>query len=141
MERLAKGLSELRTEAQAQMRNDWSKLEMCRVRSGEFRSQTGNHFGAFVVSPKGKEMIGLRCIVDDGTDPYCPGWEHVSVSLQDRIPSWDEMEFIKQLFWDDEETVIQFHPKLSEYKNQHPYVLHLWRQVGINHPLPPSILV
>lgn len=65
-------------------------------------------------------------------------WEHVSVSLIDRCPTWDEMVFVKQLFWADDETVLQFHPMKSQYINAMPFCLHLWKAIGINHPLPPS---
>ena len=39
------------------------------------------------------------------------GWEHVSVSLpgQSRCPRWDEMCFIKDLFWAEDECVVQYH--------------------------------
>ena len=62
-------------------------------------------------------------------------WDHVSVSLitvdcrhqLKRCPKWDEMCFIKNLFFEEEEETIQFHPKKSEYVNLNPYVLHMWR--------------
>lgn len=63
----------------------------------------------------------FRCVVSDGG-----GWEHVSVSLSHRCPIWPEMCFIKGVFWDDEECVIQYHPVKSEYVNNHPFCLHLW---------------
>lgn len=69
------------------------------------------------------------------------GWDHVSVSLPNRTPTWAEMCFVKDLFFDDEETVIQFHPPKSEYVNFHPYVLHLWRPHDTKIQLPPSIMV
>lgn len=70
------------------------------------------------------------------------GWEHVSVSLSvKRAPDWEEMCMIKDLFWDDEDTVIQFHPKKSEYINNHEYVLHLWKKVDFDYELPPRIFV
>jgi len=56
--------------------------------------------------------------------------EHVSVSLARRCPTWDEMSMIKDIFWEDEEEVIQFHPKKSENINLHPYCLHMWRKPG-----------
>ena len=64
-------------------------------------------------------------------------WEHVSVHGTDQhgndyIPCWEEMCFIKEQFWDDEHTVIQFHPKKSSYVNMHKHVLHLWRD--LKHP-------
>jgi len=56
--------------------------------------------------------------------------EHVSVSLNRRCPKWDEMCMIKDIFWDEEELVAEFHRPKSQYVNLHPYCLHLWRKVG-----------
>lgn len=69
------------------------------------------------------------------------GWEHVSVSRHDRAPTWDEMCQVKALFWGDDDCVVQYHPPKSEYINNHPYCLHLWRPIGMELPQPPSILV
>lgn len=58
------------------------------------------------------------------------GWEHVSISLRaKRLPTWDEMCLIKDIFWDDEEDVVQMHPKKSQYVNL-AEALHLWRPVN-----------
>ena len=54
------------------------------------------------------------------------GLEHVSVQLFKRIPTWEEMCEIKDIFWEDEEMVVQIHPKKSEYVNI-TEALHLWR--------------
>ena len=89
--------------------------------------------GAFFI-PRGREI--LRCIVSDQG-----GWEHVSVSLTHRCPTWDEMSFIKGLFWDDEEAAFQFHPKRSEYVNYHPFCLHIWRPTEGAIQTPPSEFV
>jgi len=75
-------------------------------------------------------------IVEDDID-----WEHVSISLYNRCPNWGEMCFVKDLFWRDDETVIQFHPKKSKYKNHMPYCLHLWKKIGVEHELPEDIYV
>ena len=69
------------------------------------------------------------------------GWEHVSVSIEDLCPSWDDMCFVKSLFWEPEETVLQFHPAKSDYVNIHEFCLHLWKQVGAQVELPPTHLV
>lgn len=69
-----------------------------------------------------------------------PAFEHVSVRLEDslrRCPTWDEMKWVKEQFWEPEECVIQLHPPASVYVNDHEFVLHLWRPVGIEIPLPP----
>lgn len=55
------------------------------------------------------------------------GWEQVSVSLKNRNPNWDEMCFIKKLFWNKDEVCIQFHPKEEEYVNVFEYCLHIWK--------------
>lgn len=75
------------------------------------------------------------------------GWEHVSVSVgrkgekQRRCPTWEEMCWIKNWFWDEEDCVIQFHPAKSEYVNLHPYVLHLWVPINQTIPIPNKIMV
>ena len=75
------------------------------------------------------------------------GWEHVSVRMvdkstgQDRTPTWAEMCKIKDIFWDAEDCVIQYHPAKSEYVNNHPNVLHLWRPTEHVIPTPDSMLV
>lgn len=62
-----------------------------------------------------------------GTDEG--GLEHVSVSPfdSDITPSWGDMCIIKDIFWEDEETVIQVHPPKSQYVNLSTNCLHLWR--------------
>lgn len=58
------------------------------------------------------------------------GWEHVSIELRSRrLPTWEEMCYIKSLFWDDEEEVVQIHPRKSNYVN-HTEALHLWRPIN-----------
>lgn len=90
--------------------------------------------GLFVVPlPHGQR---LRVIASDGL-----GWEHVSVSRSDRCPTWEEMCAVKALFWGPEDCVVQYHPPESDYVNQHPFCLHLWRPAGIELPRPHSILV
>lgn len=84
------------------------------------------------------ESFILQVIADNGKES---GWEHVSVSLKNRCPNWKEMCYIKDLFWDAEETVIQYHPPKSKYIDNHPYVLHLWKPTKKDIPLPPMILI
>lgn len=69
------------------------------------------------------------------------GWEHVSVSLPLRCPTWQEMCFFKDLFWDEDETVVQYHPPKAEYINCHPYCLHLWKPFAMQLPRPTPDLV
>ena len=78
-------------------------------------------------------------LVSDGA-----GWDHVSVSIKgkkSRFPTWDEMNFVKNLFWDADETVVQFHPRKDQLVDNHPGVLHLWKKQNMEYLLPPPELV
>ena len=71
------------------------------------------------------------------------GWEHVSVCPYKRsyIPSWNDMCELKDMFFRENETVVQYHPAKSEYVNNMPNCLHLWRPLEAELPTPPSIMV
>lgn len=107
-----------------------------RVRTGYHGSDEsyGNN-GAFFI-PCRRQGVPLKVICSDGE-----GWEHVSVSFPDRCPTWEEMCLIKGLFWDDTDTVVQFHPPRTEYVNNHRYCLHLWRPTDHQIATPPGWLV
>jgi len=116
-------------------------IEASRITKGVMGSKHGDGpYGAFIVrGPRGDEMA----IVAAGADyAESHGWEHVSVSLANRCPTWEEMCWVKAAFWPDEDAVIQFHPPLKEHVNAHPYCLHLWRPpAGMHIPLPPRSLL
>lgn len=105
------------------------------------------------------------CIVfpgPTGREVWCQfsngeGWEHVSVSIvrlkpdyhqskrgvavkTGKLPNWREMCAVKDLFWDPEDCVVQYHPPHSEYVNCWE-VLHLWRPIEGEIPRPPGFLV
>jgi len=108
------------------------EVERRRIRSGPFGSDAsyGNN-GAFQLDgPLGRELM---LVVSDGG-----GWEHVSVSIHGKMPTWKEMSFVKDLFWTDDEAVMQLHPPRAEYVNNHETCLHLWRPTDQPIPLPPS---
>lgn len=109
-----------------------------RVRKGAFGSDEtfGNNGAFFVPNPHARNGPPLKIIASDGE-----GWEHVSVRLPNRCPTWEEMSTVKRLFWGGEDCVLQYHPPESEYVNNHPFCLHLWRPVGVAIPLPPSLMV
>jgi len=110
------------------------KLEEGRWREGRMASDAS--FGmAGMFSIRGPSGWPLK-IVSSGPDQES-GWEHVSVSLANRCPTWEEMCFVKDLFWHDDEVVLQFHPAKRNYVNHHPFVLHLWRPVDGVVPMPP----
>lgn len=77
------------------------------------------------------------------------GWDHVSVSLItadksseiNRCPKWSEMCYVKDLFFEHSETVVQYHPSKTNYVNNHEYTLHLWRPIDQELPIPPTYMV
>lgn len=123
------------------MRKDLSNIERYRNTTHSLLStEKGSRFGMFIIPYRNRELA-----VVVAPDLYISGkkneWEHVSVSLPNRCPNWEEMSFIKDLFFDEEDTVVQYHPKKSQHVNIHPYCLHLWGWNGGEFPCPPSILV
>lgn len=97
------------------------------------RKTDGNN-GAFLV----KFGVGpaFKVIASDGM-----GWDHVSVSLGNRCPTWPEMCAIKEMFWDAEDCVVQYHPPESDYVNNHEFCLHLWKPAKVDIARPPSYMV
>lgn len=71
------------------------------------------------------------------------GWDHVSVAPKklNKVPTWDDMCAIKELFFKDDEAVIQIHPPKDEYVNNMPNCLHLWRANDREMILPPAFMV
>lgn len=96
----------------------------------KYETVAGDNFGAF------QFPNGLRVILSAEM-----GWDHVSVSRDDRCPTWDEMCWIKDTFFKDAEVVMQLHPAKEHYVNYHPFCLHLWRPHDQPIPTPPIIFV
>jgi hypothetical protein len=100
------------------------RANRCRIRDGELGSSDdyGNN-GAFAISTFGSTtMIELNVVVSDAG-----GWDHVSVSKSYRCPTWEEMCFIKGIFFRDDEWVMQLHPPKDKNISHHNYCLHMWR--------------
>ena len=113
--------------------------EKDRVVNGVIKSGPADgNFGQFRIWLSNRTVA--NCIVTDGM-----GWEHVSVHIvsdrKKRTPTWAEMCKIKDLFWDEEDCVVQYHPAKKDYVNNHEHCLHIWRQVGVEYAAPPPILV
>lgn len=110
--------------------------EKYRMRTGPLATdQSDGNNGVFFVPLKTNKQT-VRVIASDGG-----GWEHVSVSRTDRCPTWAEMCEVKDLFFGDDEWVVQYHPAKSDYVNDHPFCLHLWRPTAEAIPKPPVWMV
>jgi hypothetical protein len=100
-----------------------------------FGSVGDHETGAFLV-PSEIDGGAMRVIAS-----VSDGWDHVSVSRRNRCPNWQEMEQIKHLFFNHDETAMQLHVPKSEHINCHPYCLHIWRPTDQEIPKPPPIMV
>lgn len=104
-------------------------------RDSNYSSPSDGNSGLFwIIGPSARN--NLKIIASDGG-----GWEHVSVSKKYECPTWNEMCKVKDLFWDERDCVVQFHPPKNEYVNNHPHCLHLWRPIGEQIKTPPTLLV
>lgn len=78
----------------------------------------------------------LRVIASSGE-----GWDHLSISLEHRCPTWNEMDYVKRMFFKEDEVAMQLHVTPKEHINCHKYCLHIWRPHNEVIPLPPSYFV
>lgn len=69
------------------------------------------------------------------------GWDHISIAHRYRDPEWLTMCKLKELFFDDDEVVVQYHPKKEDYINIHPHCLHLRKPQNEEVVHPPKELV
>jgi hypothetical protein len=77
--------------------------------------------GAVYVSRHGQTVITSGNVEQDGKR-----WLHVSTAHPRRLPSWEELREVKDIFIGRERQAVQKFPKQSEYVNIHPNCLHLW---------------
>ncbi len=123
------------------MKTDFSHLEEFRMPDHPTHaSRRGHLFGTFAIR-RGSSTV---YVIAEQAHPIA-AFEHVSAHVREangkmRVPSWAEMCWIKDLFWNDEETVVQYHVPRAEWVNTHPHVLHLWKPIDAL-PRPPIFAV
>jgi len=118
--------------------------EKGRLRTGPFATYPKDRYGHFAVRHPGGAYLFVIAVEGDAAGQPVERFDHASVSVRgadagppERCPTWEEMCWVKDLFWDAEECVVQYHPPRSSYVNRHPYVLHLWRPSFADIPMPP----
>lgn len=102
----------------------------------EFVRNTSNEclIAGFTLDPKTNKRLNFKF-------SRANGWEHLSVSMPNKCPSWEQMCFMKEQFWEDDEACVEYHPKKEDYVNNHNYCLHIWRPYNFELLTPPSIMV
>ena len=53
-------------------------------------------------------------------------WLHLSTSFPSRIPTWDEVVAVKELFMGKDTKAMQMIPPREHWLNVHPFCLHVW---------------
>jgi len=86
--------------------------------------------GDAYIHPNGLRVICTQEKLDDGNT-----WEHISVSRADRLPTWEEIVFVKEEFMGTDVEAIQAIPARKDYVNVHQFCLHIWRNLdGVTMP-------
>lgn len=73
---------------------------------------------------------GLGVIIEKHTYPDGAEIIHISVSRKDRLPSYYDMKYVKNLFLGNDKLAVHLYPPSNENVNIHNYCLHLWH--GLN---------
>jgi hypothetical protein len=74
---------------------------------------------------------GLRVIATI-EDHYPDGsvWLHVSFSYGNRLPNWQDLRAVKDLFIGKNRLAVQILPVEEDYVNRHPFTLHLYTRIN-----------
>lgn len=62
-------------------------------------------------------------------------WVHLSLSRQNRLPTYNDMKFVKDVFIGKDKKAIQVFPESDKHVNLMENCLHLWHCID-NDPLP-----
>lgn len=90
-----------------------SKILWSKIQSGEDGSAYQHINGLMVISSWAVE--------DDGKK-----WQHVSMSRKSRLPSYDDIQMVKEHFIGDDSKALMVFPSKDKHVNIHKFCLHLW---------------
>lgn len=119
----------------------FDKYRMSPIETAHIETKHPEREGMFII-PSIVDRQRLIILATSGHE-----WDHISVSRDDRIPLWIEMEQIKRIFFHPEECVMQLHPPDADYvTGRWPgqralFVLHLWKPHNYEIPRPPKWMV
>lgn len=125
---------------------NWAPIDKFRRRDEFVRKMFGtfgDHKNGIFELPSLRADGSMLAIIATAKD----GWDHVSVSRDDRIPTWDEMEQVKRLFFKPDEVAFQLHPALDDYIDgsmpggRALNTLHIWRPTNATFVTPPAYMV
>lgn len=85
-----------------------------------------------MMNPDVKEMqafmtdTGVKILKTVDNTPKWGWLKHVSISREDRYPSWDEILEVKENFFGDVDCMMVM-PKKEDYVNFHKNTFHIWK--------------
>lgn len=91
------------------------------------------HIGAWF-----RRADGLQVCVTEERHPDGVEWMHVSVARRSRLPSWEDVKVVRNLFLNPDAEAFQMLPPQAEYVNTHPYALHMWSRLDGSRVMPHS---
>lgn len=81
-----------------------------------------NEFGLWVINPARELRVGVsEAIEKDGRR-----WRHVSASKPKRVPNYEEMCLVKNVFVGEDVEAYQIGAPKCRHVNIHPHCLHWW---------------
>ncbi len=98
-----------------------SEAEVPRVLPADWRRAVQHSAGAFI---RRDDLRVLISVEQEGNG--LRRWLHVSLSRVGRLPSWEDVREVKDIFVGRARKAIQVLPPEDEYINENPHVLHLW---------------
>ncbi len=109
------------------------EIERHRLEPHQGGGPRGTNCGSFLIPRNGLTFLVLVTDTD--------GWDHVSVTIpsKERCPTWEEMCWVKALFFQPNDCVVQFHPPEDDYVGCNPYSLSLWKPQGREIPTPARL--
>jgi len=84
--------------------------------------QMSSEFSLWVINPARE----LRVMVSEATEKDGRLWRHVSASKPHRVPNYEEMCLVKNIFIGEEREAYQVGAPKSRHVSIHPYCLHWW---------------
>lgn len=81
--------------------------------------------GYRVLDRTGLRVIASTAPMDDGRE-----WLHVSMSREKRLPSYEDMKLVKQIFIGPDKYAYQVFPPVEKFVNIHQFCLHLYSLVS-----------
>ena len=69
---------------------------------------------------------GLKVMISCSEELDGNKWLHVSLSRENMIPTYDDIQLVKTQFIGADKTALQVFPPAAKHINLNPHVLHLW---------------